>query len=242
MKKRAALGLVFCLGLCFQARGQGGIVTTVAGNGVAGLAGDGGPATAASLRFPCGTAVDGSGNVFIADQSNNRIRRVSAGGIITTFVGAGGAPGFGDGGPAASAYLSLPSGVALDASGNLFIADTGDYRIRKVSATGTITTVAGSGNYGFSGDGGPATLASLASPRAVAVDGSGNLFIVDSDNGRIRKVSTGGIITTVAGNGVAGYSGDGGPATAAALNGPSGVAVDASGNLFIADVLSLIHI
>jgi trimeric autotransporter adhesin len=220
-----------------------GEITTVAGNGDAGFSGDGGPATAASLNQPTDVAVDASGNLFIADDYNQRIRKVSVDGIITTFAG-NGASGFsGDGGPAASAAFYYPSAVAVDASGNLFISDTANCRIRKVSADGIISTVAGNGNYGFSGDGGPATSASLFSPGALAVDASGRLFISDVVNNRIREVSTSGIITTVAGNGptcevaepCGGFSGDGGPATSASLNRPSGVALDSSGNLFIAD-------
>jgi uncharacterized protein (TIGR03437 family) len=232
-----------------------GSITTVAGNGFGspfngGFSGDGGPATAAELYFPAGITVDASGNLFIADNRNNRIRKVSANGVITTFAGNGVAQpqtGFGtfsgDGGPATAAGLSLPSGVAIDASGNLFIADYLDNRIRKVSTNGIITTVAGNASCcGFSGDGGPATAASLYNPTAVAVDSSGNLFIADTQNNRIRKVSTDGIITTIAGNppkcnlsSCRGFSGDGGPATLAELNQPTDVAVDASGNIFIAD-------
>ncbi len=214
----------------------GGIISTVAGNGTPGFSGDGGPATSASLGGPTSVATDTSGNLFIADQYNARIRKVSATGIVTTVAGNGTVyPSSGDGGPATSASLSGPQALALDTSGNLFIADSGSGRIRKVSATGTITTVAGDGSYTFWGDGGPATSASLNDPRGVAVDASGNLFIADTQNNRIRKVSANGIITTVAGNGTSGFSGDNGLATSAALSGPVGLAVDASGNLFIAD-------
>jgi len=239
--KRFVICLLVCLSFCFQASGQGGIITTVAGNGGYGVLGDGGPATAAELYAAFGVAVDASGNLFIADQANRRIRKVSASGIITTVAGSGpggeaAGGGFsGDDGPATSAQLSGPQSVIVDASGNLFIADTYNNRIRRVSVSGIITTVAGSGPRGFSGDGGPATAASLYYPSDVAVDSAGNLFIADFDNQRIRKVSASGIITTVAGNGTQGFSGDGGPATAASLYYPSGVAVDASGNLFIAD-------
>ncbi len=209
-----------------------GDISTVAGGDV----GDGGPATNATLRTPYGVAVDTSGNLFIADANNNRIRKVNASGTITTVAGDG-AQGFsGDGGPATNARLYFPSGVAVDTSGNLFIADTSNHRVRKVNASGTITTVAGNGTSGFSGDGGPATNARLYFPSGVAVDTSGNLFIADANNYRIRKVNASGTITTVAGNGTSGDSGDGGPATNASLTGPLGVAVDTAGNLFIADV------
>ena len=214
-----------------------GALTTVAGKGRQGYSGDGRAATNAELNNPHGVAVDASGNVFIADQYNNRVRRVATNGIITTVAG-GGMKSPGDGGAATNAQLSNPEGVAVDASGNLFIADTSNNRIRKVGTNGIITTAAGNG-VGYSGDGGPATKAALLQPAGVAVDASGNLFIADQFNNRIRKVGTNGIITTVAGNGTMGFPGgslgDGGPATHAQLSMPTGVAVDAYGNLFIAD-------
>jgi uncharacterized protein (TIGR03437 family) len=197
-----------------------------------GYSGDGGPAVSAEFDGPVAVAVDTSGNLFIADSCNNRIRRVSPPGIISTFVGNGTPDYSGDGGPAANAQLSTAS-VSVDTSGNLFIADTANHRIRKVTPSGFISTVAGNGSLGYSGDGGPATSAQLLYPTQVAVDASGSLFIADSNV--IRKVSPSGIITTVAGNGSAGYSGDGGPATRAQLNGPFGVAVDAFGRVFIGD-------
>ena len=211
-----------------------GVITTVAGNGVRGYSGDGGPATSTSLHYPHGVAVDGQGNLFIADHGNYRIRKVSPDGIITTVAGNGVYGYSGDGGPATSAQLSNTYGLAVDGQGNLFIAEY--CRIRKVGPDGIITTVAGNGTPGYSGDGGPATSAQLnRSIIGVAVDGAGNLFIADHGNYRIRKVSPDGIITTVAGNGVWGYSGDGGPATSTSLHYPHGVAVDGQGNLFIAD-------
>jgi uncharacterized protein (TIGR03437 family) len=213
-----------------------GIITTVAGTGTCRFSGDGGLAAAAQLYLPGGVAVDAVGDLFVADTYNNRIRKVSASGIITTVAGGGVFAGFGgDGGLATAASLLLPNGVAVDAFGNLLIADTSNSRIRKVSTGGIITTVAGSGTAGFSGDGGLATAAQMSSPTGVLADASGNLFIADTGNQRIRKVSASGIITTVAGSGTAGFSGDGGLATAAQLSIPSGVAVDAAGNVFIAD-------
>ena len=222
----------------------GGPYTVVAGSGNMGSGGDGGPATAASFSGVGSLAVDSSGNLFILDSDGFgagyacRIRKVSAVASIITTV-AGGPCGFsGDGGPATGAQFNA-STITVDAVGNLFIADAGgNNRIRKVSAaTGIITTVAGSGAYGTSGDGGPATTASLAAPQGVAVDASGDLFISEDEyTNLIRKVSVSGIITTVAGNGSCSYSGDGGPATAAALCVPEALAVDTSGNLFIADV------
>ena len=213
-----------------------GIITTLAGNGVQGISGDSGPAASASLYAPNAVAVDTQGNVFIADVSYSVIRRVDvATGIITTVAG-NGTPGFsGDGGPATSASMFAPYGVAVDAHENLFIADFENQRVRRVDGvSGTITTVAGNGQSGFSGNGGPATSAQLFQPDGVAVDAHGNLFIADGNNFRIRRVdAVSGIITTVAGDGDFGDSGDGGPATAAGIRQPYGVAVDALGNLFI---------
>jgi sugar lactone lactonase YvrE len=212
-----------------------GVIATVAGNSSAGYSGDGGPATNAQLSHPLGISVDGSGNLYIVDYYNDRIRKVSAAGIITTVAGNGSTGDSGDGGPATGAQLNAPFGVAIDSGGNLFIAEHGGDRVRKVSAGGIITTVAGNGSQGYSGDGGPATSAQLYNPGNVAVDANGNLYIADSLNNRIRKVSAGGIMTTVAGNGSQGYSGDGGRATSAQLYQPQGLTVDARGNLYIAD-------
>jgi trimeric autotransporter adhesin len=214
--------------------GSNSIITTIAGNGVYSYSGDGGPALSAQLSSPRGLAADATGNLFIADTNNGRLRKVSNG-TLTTVAGIGSCCYSGDNGPATSAVLYTPYGVAVDAAGNPFIADTSNNRIRKVSADGTIVTVAGNGQQGYSGDGGAATGAQLFRPNAVAVDATGNLFIADTENNRVRKVSLDGKIATVAGNGQAGYSGDGGLATSASLNNPAGVAVDASGNVFIAD-------
>jgi sugar lactone lactonase YvrE len=217
-----------------------GIITTIAGNGTAGDSGDGGPATSAELNQPYGVAADAAGNIYIADSLNNRIREVSAStGIITTVAGNGLYGSSGDGGLATNASLSEPSGIAVDSAGNIYIADTYSCKIRKVTAsTGIITNVAGIAfSCFYSGDGGLATGATLAYPYAVAVNGSGNIYIADTENERIREVNTGtGIITTVAGNGTQGYGGDGGPATSALLNYPEGVAVDSSGNIYIANL------
>ncbi len=212
-----------------------GVIATVAGDGPEGFVGDGGAATAARLLFPEGVAADGAGNLFIADRRNNRIRKVDAAGVVATAAGDGTRGFGGDGGPATAAQLFFPTGVAADGAGNLFIADTSNHRIRKVDAAGVITTAAGDGTYGFGGDAGPATAAQLRSPRGVAVDGAGNLFIADTSNHRIRKVDAAGVITTVAGNGTRSFGGDAGPATAARLRSPGGVAADGAGNLFIAD-------
>ena len=215
-----------------------GIIQTVAGNGTNGGGGDGGPATSAQLNGPFDVAVDGSGNVFIADSGNQRIREVVAStGTIQTVAG-NGAQGFsGDGGPATSASLRNPFGLSVDGSGNIFIADRDNNRIRKVvAATGNIQTVAGNGTFGYSGDGGPATSATINVPSDVYADSAGNLFVADSFNNRIRKVvAATGDIQTVAGNGIADFSGDGGLAASAALHSPEGVFVDGAGNIFIAD-------
>ena len=214
------------------------VITTVAGTGKKGSGGDGGPATEAVFHSPVAVALDSGGNLFIADQLKVRVRRVDAvTEIITTVAGAGGLGFIGDGGPATKALLDLPSGVALDREGNLFIADWGYSSVRRVDAlTGSITTVAGTGVQGSTGDGGPATSALMVHPTAVAVDRAGNLFIVDWDDSRVRRVdAVTGVITTVAGTGEDGFQGDGGPATNARLSFPQGVAVDIVGNLFISD-------
>ena len=213
-----------------------GTITTIAGTGEFGFSGDGGPAAAARLAFPYGVAVDSAGNVYIADVSNQRIRKVDSTGTITTIAGTGECCFSGDGGPAVEAELRRPYGVAVDSAGNVYIADVSNHRIRKVDSTGTITTIAGTGELGFSGDGGPAAAARLAFPYGVAVDSAGNLYIADTGNRRIRKIDSTGTITTIAGTGELGFSGDGGPAAAARLAFPYGVAVDSAGNLYIADV------
>jgi trimeric autotransporter adhesin len=215
-----------------------GIITTLAGDGTYGYSGDGGPATSAGVFAPSDVAVDASGNVYIADTYNNRIRLVTKStGIITTVAGSGSIEDFGDGGQAILAGLYNVVGVAVDASGNIYITDSGHSRVRMVTrSTGIITTVAGNGTIGYSGDGGPATSAGLASPRGVAVDAPGNIYIADSRNNRIRMVTKStGIITTVAGDGTLDYKGDGGLATSASLRGPLDVTLDASGNIYIAD-------
>ena len=215
-----------------------GLMSVVAGNGWMGFDGDRGPATSATLFGPTEVAVDGGGNLLIADTYNHRIRRVAAGtGIITTVAGTGSLGFSGDRGPGTSAALYYPRTVAVDGGGNLLIADTSNHRIRRVAVgTGLITTLAGTGTGGFSGDGGPATSAGLRSPYGAVADGWGNVLIADRSNHRIRRVNvTSGVITTLAGIGIAGFSGDGGPATSAALRLPTGVAVDGGGNILFSD-------
>lgn len=215
-----------------------GVISTVAGNGIPIFAGDGGPATSASLNGPRAVAVDGSGNLYIADTLNDRVRKVTAAGVISTLAGTGVAGFGGDNGPATSALFSAPYGVAVDGSGNVYIADRFNNRIRKVSATtGVITTVAGNGTPGFGGDGGLAISAQLNQPPTVTVDGSGNLYIADASNGRIRKVDASGNISTVAGNGTQGFAGDGGAATSAQFNTPMSAVSDGS-NIYVADSLN----
>jgi len=211
-----------------------GTVSTIGGNGVLSYSGDGGPASSAQLNTPQAVAVDSSGNLYIADTLNNAVRKVTPSGAISTIAGNGTQGYGGDGGAATAAQLNRPQGIAVDSSGNVYVADTQNARVRKISG-GTITTIAGSGTPGYGGDGGSATAAQLYVPLGLALDSSGNLYIADFTNNRVRKVSAGGVISTVAGNGNSGYSGDGGSAVNATLNGPTAVAVDSNGDLFIAD-------
>ncbi len=212
-----------------------GIITTIAGNGEEGYSGDGGPATEASLS-PTDIDIDPNGNIIIADCNNHRIRKINEQGIITTIAGNGKEGYSGDGGPATEASLKYPSGITVDATGNIFIVDSWNQCIRKINPQGIITTIAGNRKTGYSGDGGFATEASLDYPLAATVDDDGNIFIVDQGNDRIRKVDKRRIITTIAGNGEEGYSGDGGHATEASLRTPVNVALDRDGNIFIADL------
>ena len=215
---------------------SGGNISTIAGNGQASFGGDFGAATSAQLSAPDGVAVDNAGNVYISDFLNNRVRMVTPAGVISTYAGNGLSGFSGDGGPAASAQLSQPAGLAVDAAGNLYIADSNNSAVRKVTPSGIISTVAGTGgSQGYSADGGAATAAKMMAPMGVAVDSSGNLYIADF-YGWIRKVtSSTGVISTLAGNGSVGYSGDGGPATAAQFYYPVSVALDLSGNVYVAD-------
>jgi sugar lactone lactonase YvrE len=212
-----------------------GVISTVAGTGSAAFSGDGGPATNAGLQAVADIALDAQGNLFVADMLNSRIRKVGTNGIITTVAGDGTLGFSGDGGSASNAALNRPSGVTVDREGNLFIADQYGHRVRRVGVDGVIRTVAGTGAGTYSGDGGPATNAALRYPYDVALDDAGNLYIADDENHRVRKVGTNGIITTVAGRGLASYGGDGGAATNARISYVTDIAFDGAGNLYICD-------
>ncbi len=214
-----------------------GLVSTMAGTGSAGFSGDGGVAIAAKMNQPAGICVDNSGNIYIADKGNSRIRKIKvATGLMSTVAGDTISGYSGDGSAATAAKLSYPKGVCVDASGNIFIADFGNNRIRKVDVnTGLISTFAGTGISGYSGDGGVATAASFRNPNNVFMDSHGNLFVSDFGNNVIRKIVPDGHISTIAGNGSTGYSGDGGPATNATFFGPTAIFVNDSDDIFIAD-------
>jgi uncharacterized protein (TIGR03437 family) len=212
-----------------------GIITTVAGNGNSNFTGDGGLATVASLSYAEDAVIDVYGNMFIADSGNNVIRKVDLNGVITTVAGTGRAAYTGDGGAATQATLNLPVSIAVDPAGNIYISDQGNNVVRKVDTNGVMSTVAGSGILAFGGDGGPAKNAEFNNPAGLALDAANNLYITDVGNNRIRVMLTNGTITTIAGNGVAGSAGDGGPALSAQLNAPRSVGVGTFGNVYIAD-------
>ncbi len=212
-----------------------GTIDTIAGDGTPNYFGDGGPATQAELQFPVGLAFDAAGRLFVADVVNERIRRIDLDGTISTAAGTGDIGYAGDGGAAAAAMFDSPLGVAVDAQGRLVVDDTRNERVRRVDTTGVIATVAGTGGFGLGGDGGAATSAELANPFGVAVDTAGRGYIADTFHHRIRRVELDGTIVTIAGDGISGYAGDGGPATQAELASPDGVAIDAMGRVYIAD-------
>ena len=214
---------------------RSGNISTIAGNGTAGYSGDGGPATSAKLYYPCEIATDQSENIYVADSWNYRIRKIAKSGIITTLAGNGNQGYAGDEGPAVSARLSEIFGVAVDTAENVYISDTYNNCIRKVNKTGIITTIAGNGTAGYSGDSSTATVAELNHPGGIAVDSAGCVYVADTNNNRIRKIDRSGIITTIAGNGSKGFAGDGGRATLARLNEVFGIAQNTSENIYIAD-------
>ena len=222
--------------LVFNAFAKAQTIYTIAGTGVAGFSGDTGVATNAKVFGPSGVAVDGAGNTYFSDYYNQRVRKVSSSGNISTIAGTGTAGYNGDGVSGTAVMVNNPMGLAADAFGNVFIADKGNHRVRKVDASGTITTIAGTGTGGYTGDNGPATSAQLFDPTAVAVDNWGNVYIADGANNAVRKVGTDGIISTIAGTGNNGYNGDNWPsATLANLWSPTGIAVDNMRNVYIAD-------
>jgi sugar lactone lactonase YvrE len=228
------LAAIFTIG---QYRSAAQTIITYAGNGTPGYIGDNGPATAAEIKSIQLLATDRNGNLYIADQGNHCVRKVNSSGVISTFAGSTTALVLGDGGPATAASLNAPSAVAVDAAGNVYIADANDNRVRKVNTTGIISTVAGIGGLaGSLGDNGPATAAELGQPQALAIDSRGYIYIAEVGNNKVRVVNTAGIISTFTGTGAAGSTGDGSPATAAQVNFPSGLAVDTAGNVFIADM------
>ena len=219
-----------------------GIITTIIGSGPIGtgkddgdLAGDAGPALAATLQEPWGIFFDAQGNLYFADRDNHAVRRVDLRGVITTIAGSGNRGFSGDGGSALAADLSRPQSVVTDPDANVYFSDSDNHVIRRVDADGIITTVAGTGTGGFSGYGGPAAEATLADPNGIVLDADGNLFFIDDELSMVRRVDRNGTITTVAGAGGAGFSGDGGPAEAAQLSSPLDLIFDADGNLYIAD-------
>ena len=237
--RKNRLYLMLLMGWFLTAPIQADVISTVAGNGTKGYSGDGGAATSAQLNFPFAVTIDNNGNLYIADHRNHRIRKMTKDGVISTVAGTGTAGYSGDDVMAIDTQLYHPVRVAVDNSGNLYIAEYYNHRIRKVSKNGMISTVAGNGTQGYSGDGGLAAKAQLNYPAGITTDSSGNLYIADAMNYRIRKVTTDGMINTVVGTGTAGYSGDGDAATSAQLNYPYGITIEPNnGNLYIADAMN----
>jgi sugar lactone lactonase YvrE len=213
-----------------------GVVTTLAGTGTAGFGGDNGQAADAKLDSPTGLVRDTAGNLYFSDTGNHRIRKITLDGVVTTYAGTGEAGNAGDGAAATAAKLSAPTYLALDATGNLYVSDRDNHRVRKIDAlTRKMTAVAGTGTAGSGGDDGPAASAQLKEPAGLALGLDGSLYIADRGDHRIRQVSPTGTITAFAGTGIAGYAGDGGPATAAQLSSPTGVAIDPGNNVYISD-------
>ena len=215
-----------------------GIIRTVVGMGTRGFSGDGAAATSALISSPYGVAVDAAGNIYFSDSLNHMVRKVGTNGTITRIAGTGVQGYGGDGLNAVDALLNLPTGLAVDTAGNVYVADTQNHRIRKISTDGKIATVLGTGQPNYNGDGGAGSESPVFYPEGVALDSAGNLYVADTFNHRVRKLSTAGVVTTVAGNGIAAFRGDEAAANAASLNYPRGVFVDASGNILIADSIN----
>ena len=232
MKNIISLVISFLIAIAGNSYGQ--IITTVAGTDSAGYNGDNIAATAARISHPSFLTVDDAGNIIFADLDNDRIRKISTDGIIITIAGKGTTGFSGDNGPATAAELNTPFAVAIDGTGNIYFTDDYNNRIRKINTSGIISTIAGTGTGAYSGDNGPATAAEIYSPHGIAIDATGNLYFADLGNKCVRKISTSGIITTIAGQGSSGM-GDGGPATAAEFTDPYGIAFDNSGNLYVSE-------
>jgi len=249
MKKNTLKLASFAMGLLFlcnspKVNAQSYVITDFAGDGTNGFSGDGSSANLAQFAFPNSVAIDDSGNIYISDDGNHRIRKVNTSGVISTIAGS--VLGYsGDGGSAFAAGLKYPQGIAVSSSGDIYIADMGNHVVRKIT-NGIISTIAGDGTSGYAGDGGQAISAQLADPCAIALDGNGNIFISDKNKNVVRKVDASGVITTYAGNGTSGFSGDGGIATSAELNQPQGIFANKMGELFIADagnnVIRKVHV
>jgi hypothetical protein len=217
-----------------------GIARHIAGNGVSGFSGDGGPALKAQINYSNHLVADAAGNLFIADTANHRVRKISTDGIITTVAGTGKNGFSGDGGPAVKAELGAPAAIAIDADGNVYIAEFFNHRIRKITTDGTITTIAGTGTPGYNGDGQPAIESQIGEPTGVAVDRAGYVYISDQVNMRVRVVTPSGTMYTVAGTGNRGHTGDGGPAEKAQISNPDIIAFGPNGNLFIPDHINAV--
>lgn len=220
--------------------GADGIARHIAGTGESGFSGDGGPALKAQINYSNHLVADSTGNLFIADTANHRVRKISTDGIITTVAGTGKSGFSGDGGPALEAELGAPAAIAIDADGNLYIAEFFNHRIRKIATDGTISTIAGTGTSGFNGDGQPALESQIGEPTGVAVDPAGYVYISDQVNMRVRVVTPSGIMHTVAGTGIQGHTGDGGPAKEAQTSNPDIIAFGPNGNLFIPDHINAV--
>jgi sugar lactone lactonase YvrE len=212
-----------------------GTITTIAGTGTRDFSGDGGPATAASFSYPSDVVFDGLGNIFITDVGNYRVRKIDPDSIVSTVAGNGQRAFSGDGGPAQDASFRETARLAVTATNDLLVVDRFSHRLRHIDQNNIINTLAGNGTYGYNGDHIPANQASLRFPQDVAIDQSGAVYITDSSNHRVRRIDADGTITTMAGNGVPAFAGDGGLADQASLNNPSSVAVDATGTIYIAD-------